>query len=224
MKEVNEANEALKDPEKRAAYDQLGSDWKAGQEFEPPPELGCRLRVPGRAGGSGPFGGRCVRGRRGFDASDFFETLFGRRGPSGRRAPARQRRRRGPSRQGADRCRGRVPRRRAAPLAARAGRGPGRPARHCRSARSTSTSRRASGRGSTCACGPGQPGSGRATSGDLYLEIAFTPHSLFRVDGADVSVELPRAPWEAALGATVDVPTPEGTLQLTVPTGFAAGR
>jgi len=56
------------------------------------------------------------------------------------------------------------------------------------------------------------------------LEIAFNPHPLFRVDGADVTVDLPLAPWEAALGATVDVPTPEGTVQLTVPKGSAAGR
>ena len=72
--------------------------------------------------------------------------------------------------------------------------------------------------------GQGGPATGAAKAGDLYLEIEFQPHPRFRVDGADVYVELPLAPWEAALGATVDVPTPEGTVELTVPKGSAAGR
>ena len=72
--------------------------------------------------------------------------------------------------------------------------------------------------------GQGNAGAGGGRAGDLYLEIAFNPHPIFRVDGADVSVDVPLAPWEAALGATVDVPTPEGTVQLTVPKGSSAGR
>jgi curved DNA-binding protein len=72
--------------------------------------------------------------------------------------------------------------------------------------------------------GQGAPGAGGARAGDLYLEIEFKPHPIFRVDGADVYVDLPLAPWEAALGASVDVPTPEGTVQLTVPKGSQAGR
>jgi curved DNA-binding protein len=70
--------------------------------------------------------------------------------------------------------------------------------------------------------GQGAPGVGGARAGDLYLEIDFNPHRLFRVDGADVYVDVPLAPWEAALGATVDVPTPEGTVQLTIP-GLGGG-
>jgi curved DNA-binding protein len=72
--------------------------------------------------------------------------------------------------------------------------------------------------------GQGNAGQGGGRAGDLYLEIAFNPHPVFRVEGADVFVDLPLAPWEAALGATVDVPTPEGTVQLTVPKGSAGGR
>src|SRR6185369_1621104 len=72
--------------------------------------------------------------------------------------------------------------------------------------------------------GQGAPGTGGGAAGDLYLEIEFNPHRLFRVEGADVSVELALAPWEAALGATVDVPTPDGTVQLTIPKGSQAGR
>ena len=95
----------------------------------------------------------------------------------------------------------------------------------CRSARSTSTSPRASARASTCASpARARPAPAARAAGDLYLEIEFNPHPLFRVEGADVYVDLPLAPWEAALGATVDVPTPEGTVQLTVPKGSPAGR
>jgi curved DNA-binding protein len=72
--------------------------------------------------------------------------------------------------------------------------------------------------------GQGAPGAGGGKTGDLYLEIEFNPHRIFRVEGADVYVDLPLAPWEAALGATVDVPTPEGTVQLTIPKGSQAGR
>ena len=60
--------------------------------------------------------------------------------------------------------------------------------------------------------------------GDLYLIIHLLPHPLFRASGHDLYVDLPLAPWEAALGATVDVPTPEGTVQLTIPKGSQTGR
>jgi curved DNA-binding protein len=72
--------------------------------------------------------------------------------------------------------------------------------------------------------GQGAPGTGGAPAGDLYLEIEFNPNPRFRVEGGDVYTDLPLAPWEAALGASVDVVTPEGTVQLTVPKGSAAGR
>jgi curved DNA-binding protein len=73
--------------------------------------------------------------------------------------------------------------------------------------------------------GQGGPGLGEgAPAGDLYLEIAFAPDPRFRVDGRDVYADLPLAPWEAALGASVDVATPDGTLSLTIPPGSAAGR
>jgi len=72
--------------------------------------------------------------------------------------------------------------------------------------------------------GQGGPGHGGGPAGDLYLEIAFNPHRIYRVDGRDVYLDLPLAPWEAALGATVTVPTPEGSVQLTVPANSSAGR
>jgi curved DNA-binding protein len=72
--------------------------------------------------------------------------------------------------------------------------------------------------------GQGGPGRGESPAGDLYLEIEFAPHPLFRVDGRDVYLDLPVAPWEAALGARVIVPTPDGSVQLTVPPGSLPGR
>jgi curved DNA-binding protein len=224
FKEINEANEVLRDPEKRAAYDQMGSNWKAGQEFQPPPNWDAGFEF--RGGQGSPFGaGGTFSAGGDFDPSDFFETLFGRRGAG---AGAGRRR---ASAQGEDHhakvlidvedaYRGAE---RTITLRAPVEKPDGRiemqertldvhipkgirPGQHLRLA------------------GQGNAGIGGGKPGDLYLEIAFNPHSRFRVDGADVYVDLPLAPWEAALGATVDVPTPDGAVQLTVPKGSTAGR
>ena len=72
--------------------------------------------------------------------------------------------------------------------------------------------------------GQGSPGIGKGQAGDLYLEIEFNPHSLYRVEGRDVYLELPVAPWEAALGATVKVPTPDGPVDLKIPKGTTRRR
>jgi len=222
FKEINEANEVLKDPEKRTAYDQMGSNWKAGQEFQPPPnwDAGFEFRGGSPFGAGGTFGAGAD-----FDPSDFFETLFGRRGAgaaAGRRRASAQGEDhhakvlidvedayRGAERtislrapvEGSD---GRVQMQERT-LDVHIPKGI-RPGQHLRLA------------------GQGNAGIGGGKAGDLYLEIAFNPHSRFRVDGADVYVDLPLAPWEAALGASVDVPTPDGAVQLTVPKGSAAGR
>jgi curved DNA-binding protein len=72
--------------------------------------------------------------------------------------------------------------------------------------------------------GQGMPGIGGGPPGDLYLEVNFRPHPLYRVDGRDLYLDLPVAPWEAALGATVTAPTPEGPVQLGIPAGSTSGR
>jgi curved DNA-binding protein len=72
--------------------------------------------------------------------------------------------------------------------------------------------------------GQGGRGSGGATAGDLYLRVRIEPHPVFRLDGRDIHVQLPVAPWEAALGASVPVPTPGGTAKVTVPGGSSSGR
>ena len=231
FKEIGEANEVLKDPEKRAAYDQAGSQWerqRAGgsQDFQPPPGWDAGFEFSGRGDGAdgASFSAEDLFG--GAEHSDFFEALFGR----ARRASARQPRPdmhvRGQDHHAKvlirleDAYRGaqrgislRMPeldehghgvlRERTLdvniPKGIRAG-------QHLRLA------------------GQGGPGLGSAPAGDLFLEIEFEPHRLYRVDGRDVFVELPVAPWEAALGATVSAPTPEGAVQLTIPPGSRAGR
>ncbi len=72
--------------------------------------------------------------------------------------------------------------------------------------------------------GQGASGKGSGRAGDLYLEIEFNPHRYYRVEGADVYLELPVAPWEAALGASVKVPTPSGAIDLKIPANSKAGK
>jgi curved DNA-binding protein len=71
--------------------------------------------------------------------------------------------------------------------------------------------------------GQGARAAGSGTPGDLYIEVEFQPHALYRVDGRDLSLELPVAPWEAALGGSVQTPTPTGIVDLKVPAGSHAG-
>src|SRR3546814_770636 len=72
--------------------------------------------------------------------------------------------------------------------------------------------------------GQGMPGHGGGENGDLYLEVRFKPHPRYRIEGRDLTMTLPVAPWEAALGASVNAPTPGGTVEVTVPAGSGNGR
>jgi curved DNA-binding protein len=221
FKELNEANEVLKDPEKRAAYDQMGSNWKAGQEFKPPPNWDAGFEF--RGGGANPFSGASGEN---FDASDFFESLFGRRSGTAGAGPRRRASVQGEDHRAKvlidieDSYRGAE---RSVTLRAAVEGADGRVALQERTLDVHIPKGIRPGQQLRLA-GQGGPGTGGASAGDLYLEIEFGPNPIYRVEGADVSVDLPLAPWEAALGATVDVPTPEGTVQLTVPKGSTAGR
>jgi curved DNA-binding protein len=211
FKELGEAYAVLKEPEKRAAYDQMGSQWKAGQDFNPPPgwDAGFEFSGAGFGGGSGA------------DHSDFFEALFGRQG--GQRAPRQAAGQDHHAKVMIDLIDAYHGAQRSISL-----RMPVMDAQ-----KHVTTQERkldVSIPKGVCAgqhlrlAGQGGPGQSGGAAGDLYLEVAFNPHPPFRADGRDVYLDLPLAPWEAALGASIAAPTPEGPVQLTIPPGSVAGR
>ncbi len=223
FKEIGEANDVLSDVEKRAAYDQLGMNWQAGQNFTPPPNWDEGFEFSGAGSGA-----------NGAANSDFFESLFGRmggaRGSGGRRAGTRQRAEfnmRGEDHhakieidlkdtlEGATRS---ISLR--APELDASG--------HVVMRDRTLNVKIPKGilEGQTIRLkGQGTPGIGKGDPGDLYLEIVCRPDQLYRVSGKDLYMDLPVAPWEAALGAEVETPTPKGTtIKLKIPPGSAQGR
>jgi curved DNA-binding protein len=207
FKEVQEAYEVLKDPQKRAAYDQLGSNWRQGQEFRPPPDWGQNFEFSGSFGEEGGF-------------SDFFSSLFGQR-PGAGGGRARGGGPRGFAMAGDDQV---------ASIeidledSFRGGsqtielKGP-----QTRTLKITIPSGILEGQRIRLA-GQGSPGHGGGPSGDLYLEVKFREHRLFKADGRDVTLTLPVAPWEAALGATVPTPTLAGTVDLRIPPNAKSGQ
>lgn len=224
FKEIGEAYEALKDPEKRQRYDRFGSAWRqAGQ---------------GRAGGAPPRwedlgfdygegvegGGFRFEGGSGGDFSSFFDMLFGGGGGGpGRGAPrgarVRPRASRGSDVEAAITL--------SLEEAARGGK------------REITINDPASGERKTLSvtipegvkpgqkirlAGKGYPGREGGDAGDLYLRLAVAPHPRFRLTGSDLHTTLRVSPWEAALGGEVEVPTLDGPVRLKVPAGTSSGR
>lgn len=214
FKDLGEAYEVLKDAEKRTAYDQLGSQYAGGQDFRPPPDWNAGFE----------FSGGGFTGSDSADYSDFFESLFGRgfrAGPSGRASYHAH---------GADRH-ARVlidledsylGATRMVVLQQTTIDDEGRAVTRDHKLNVNIPKGVHSGQHIRLA-GQGTSGVGQGKAGDLYLEIEFRPHPQYHLSGRDVTLDLPVAPWEAALGTTVKVPTPDGTVELKVPPESTSG-
>lgn len=220
FKELQEAHEVLKDPEKRAAYDQLGADWRQGQDFRPPPDWGKGFEFSSR----GPGAGQAA------EFSDFFSELFGSRSPFGH-APGGARPAHGFAAAGQDHLarveidledayRGGT---RTVELRTPEITADGHVVTRPRTLRVSIPAGVGDGQQIRLA-GQGSPGLGGGPPGDLYLEINVRPHPQFRLEGRDVTATLPVAPWEAALGETVSVPTLGGPVEMKLPAGARAGQ
>ncbi|MBU1229681.1 MAG: J domain-containing protein [Proteobacteria bacterium] len=222
FKEANEANEVLKDPEKRKLYDQLGANWQQGQNFQRPPGFeNMHFQFTGGPGGGFGAGG----------FSDFFETLFGgaggppRGGFSGFSGGQHPRSRRGQDAEVTYEI---------ALEQAYAG-GPqsislqeqvlgpdGRPTLQTKTLKVNIPPGVKDGQKIRLS-GQGSPGLGGGEAGDLYLRIKLAQHPRFKVKDDNIIFDLSLSPWEAALGATVRVPTLDGAVEMKIPPGVSSG-
>ena len=213
MKDVNEANAVLSDAEKRAAYDRLDKQHKSGEDFQPPPDWDAGFE----------YSGQGQAGANASDFSEFFSNLFrqssgartnGARQMAGEDHHAKIMIELSDAYHGATRsitlqtseldAQGRIALKERT-LNVRIPKG----------VKQDQMIRLAE---------QGSPGFAGGKPGDLYLQVHIKPDPHFRVDGSDVYVTIPVAPWEAALGAFIKVPTPAGVVEVKVPVDSKAGQ
>jgi curved DNA-binding protein len=209
-KEINEAYDVLGDAEKRAAYDALGQGRRHGQEFQPPPDWGQQYDFGGGGGG-------------GASAEDIFADLFAHMGRGRGRSAGM-----GGMGGGSFQMRGEDIHAAIAIDLRDAYQGATRTI-SLRAGQQEKTLSVNIPKGVTPGqqlrlAGQGHPGMGGAGAGDLYLEIQLNQDPRYRVEGSSVYQNVPVTPWEAALGASIPVPTPAGTVEVTVPSGSQSGR
>lgn len=224
FKDVQEAYEVLKDPKKREAYDQLGSNWRAGQDFRPPPGWNANSQFYTE-------GGFDQEDLGGF--SDFFANLFGGGGAHmrGRRHGFQREDFSGFKQAGGDQhakvlitledaFKGAT---KAIHLQVPEVDASGQVAYKTKTLKITIPAGAYEGQQLRLAK-QGAPGIGGGPAGDLYLEIEIEPHPLYTVQGKDIYLTLPVSPWEAALGTSVTVPTLAGKVALKLAAGSQAGQ
>lgn len=238
FKKINEAYTVLSDPEKRKRYDQLGANWQEGADFTPPPGWENVHVEYGNPGAGFGFGDGA------FDFSDFFTAFFGG-GPMPRAARGR----------GTFRMKGEdletaieltlreahqggphtltLQKSEACPACNGAGREGQTLCPECHGQGGGPKQKRVEvnipvgvREGTVIRLtGLGNPGSGGAPAGDLFLHVKLKPDPLFALLGEnDVQLELPIAPWEAVLGGNAKVPTLEGAVEMKIPAGSQSGQ